>query len=90
MSFEEDYSDAGSAYYKAKVRIGKHSYKLKVLPDGTLLKMKLKEEEHGDHEDGDHDHAENNHGDRGHAEEDHGGLMKILTLWVVNGVVSMR
>ena len=71
---EEHYSDAGSAYYKAKVKIGEHAYKLKVLPDGTLLKIKLKKEDHGDHEDGDHaDHDDHgDHGDHGHADKDHG------------------
>ncbi len=68
---EEDYTDAGSAYYKATVKIGEHAYKLKVLPDGTLLKIKLKKEDHGDHEHGDHaDHGD--HGDHGHADKDHG------------------
>jgi|GEM_PF-6318860 len=81
---EEDYTEAGSAYYKATVTVGKHAYKLKVLPDGTLLKMKLKEKEHGEHEDGDQGHADNNHGDhsdqadksdhggQGHADNNHG------------------
>ena len=64
---EEHYTDAGSAYYKAKVNIGEHAYKLKVLPNGTLLKMKLKEEEHGDH-----GHAEKDHGEHGHGEHGHG------------------
>ncbi len=74
---EEHYTDAGSAFYKAKVKIGEHAYKLKVLPDGTLLKIKLKKEDHGDHENGDHadhdghgDHGD--HGDHGHGDKDHG------------------
>lgn len=80
----EDYTDAGSAYYKATVTVGKHAYKLTVLPDGTLLKIKLKEADHGDHEDGDQGHADNNRGDhsdqgdksdhnsQGHADNNHG------------------
>jgi hypothetical protein len=71
----EHFFDDGDAFYKATVKIGEHAYKLKVLPDGTLLKMKLKEKEHGDHEDGDHDHADKDHrdhGDHGHADKDHG------------------
>jgi hypothetical protein len=71
----EHFSDNGHAFYKATLKMGTHAYKVKVLPDGTLLKMKLKEKEHGDHEDGDHDHADKDHGghgDHGHADGDHG------------------
>lgn len=73
----EHFFDNGEAFYKATVKIGGHAYKLKVLPDGTLLKMKLKEREHGEHEDGDQaDHADKDHcehGDHGHAHEDQSG-----------------
>ncbi len=72
---EEHFFHDGDAFYKANVKIGEHTYKLKVLPDGTLLKMKLKENEHRDHEEGDHGDAEHDygeHGDHDHADRDHG------------------
>ena len=59
---EEHFFHDGDAFYKATVKIGEHTYKLQVLPDGTLLKMK---QEHGEHENGDHDHADKDHGDHG-------------------------
>ncbi len=69
----EHFFENGDSYYKATVKIGEHTYKLKVLPNGTLLKMKLKEQDGADHQDGDHgDHG--GHGGHGnHADHGHGG-----------------
>ncbi len=64
-NIEEHFFHDGDAFYKATVKIGEHSNKLQVLPDGTLLKMKLREKEHGEHDDGDHDYADKDHGDHG-------------------------